>query len=780
MKRKQLASIREMIVASVLLAATVSFSASAADLMHARVSFSDGNGLIKGLQDDEWSYAPLNTVVLASDSVWTDESGMMEIEFDGGSFLRLADASKAEVSSFTPDIHVMGWSGSIYVHRLSRARGTYTLETPACKIDFDTNTQARIDILQNGSTTVSVRWGRAHVETASGGRISVGEGRRTYIDPGLYPSTPMPFDRSLEDPFDSWNRERVQYLVSYEKPAARYIRAEDDQYPVGYADLDRYGEWLYVDNSYAWRPTAVVDFTPYRYGSWSYVNGVGYSWVSSQPFGYVTSHYGRWRHHRSHGWIWTHSPTWGPAWVATVRYGDNFLWTPLDPFDRPVSYGSSYYTVGGLRFSVSATSYCPSNNIILGANYVRPCTTTLVRDIYGHHDVSLWNIYGNGYRPRIPYNNHSTLRVFDYKPQRSIRGYQQHASLQYQARDRVSALEHVIDRNTFRTSDERTGYRRLRTSLSETSRQASVRQVRLADPTPSFTRASAPTRSGVRSEPQSTPASTIVLDRTGRSSSSANIRADRTIESKVPSGSISAGRESGREGRSAVRTTESGRTITRRDLETSPPATSTESAPRVSRSPAPSTTATTGRTSVPSPSTTGTTPVPGVKPPSARSSATYSAPRSSSTTTGRRSTTYSAPDTSSTTTGRRSATTIVPSSPPTAYRSSAPAPTTTRSTTRSIVPPSPARSYTPSVAQRPLPTRSAAPISPPRSVAPSVAPRVEPRAQPTRSAAPPAPARSSYSDTSSRTTRSAAPQASPTSRGGGSTTSSISGRTGRR
>ena len=412
--------------------------ASAQELMHARISFENGNSMVKGNDDADWSYATINTIVMPGDTLWVDKEGTLELEMSSGTFFRMADGSKADIVSLPPSGAVQLWTGSFYVQRINRSSGDIVLQTPVCKVSADRDSQVRMDIIGNGATTVSVRWGRAVIRTEGGADVAVNRGERSYVDPGYLPSEPAPFDLSAEDDFDTWNRERSRLLAvgSDGVPPTVGIKSE----PIGLYDLAPYGEWLYVDSAYYWHPTVVVDYVPYRYGHWSFIPGCGYTWVDNYPFSYVTSHYGRWRHHDTHGWLWTWRDTWSPAWVFSVRYGTDFVWCPLDPWDRPVYFGTDYFTVGGFRMGLGVSSYCGVNDLLYGPCGVLPYTRSIYRD-WPSSEISIWNIFaGSRERRRFPYHD-TNLEIRDYSPRRVIRGPEEFGHGREFARARVATLE---------------------------------------------------------------------------------------------------------------------------------------------------------------------------------------------------------------------------------------------------------------------------------------------------------------------------------------------------
>lgn len=493
-----------LMCALALLAATVAAANTGDYLLHARVSYTDGGAMIRGTSDADWSYATVNTLVFQGDTFWLDREGALEVEFSGGSFLRVADGSKTEITSLPPSGAVKAWFGALYIQRTSRAAGDFLVETPAGTVSIPGDTQTRVDVANSGATTVTVRWGTARVYTPHGSPVDVREGQRVFVDPGLLPSTPVAFDRTVEDAFDGWNRERAALLATGGQ--IPYVTPAKTQ-PLGVSDLGRYGEWVYVDNRTYWRPTVVVNYTPYRYGHWSYAPAYGYTWVGDYPFCYVTSHYGRWTYQRRYGWLWVYQDTWGPAWVATVRYGPNFVWAPLDPFDRPVII-DAYFTAGGIRFSYATSSWCAADSLLYyGPTRVYPVSPTVINPIYANN-VYIWNIYTTPPPARGRHtgpNYDRALEVRDYTPRRVIRGPDTVNPQRPQAAVRVQSLEASTGRSSFETAASREVRR---TAANRPDQLGATRSVRLSEQALTDTRQAQPgTTRRVRAEDATTAAS---------------------------------------------------------------------------------------------------------------------------------------------------------------------------------------------------------------------------------------------------------------------------------
>lgn len=408
-------------VASLVVAAAVSAQSEA----HGRVSFADEKGLIKGQQDTDWSYAALNSLVMPGDQIWADDSSALELEFEGGTFVRLADGSRLDVIDVPPNGIFRGVLGSFYVQRVSRSNGDVRVETPVGTLTIEPDSQVRIDVLEGGATTVSVRWGRVFiVATGESNSIPVNAGMRTFVDPGYLPSEPVAFDRNEEDSFDSWNRDRARYIAEGSGPAPVDYGSNA---PVGVSELNNYGEWVYIDDTPYWRPTVAVNYVPYRYGYWSYVPYHGYVWCDNYPFAYVTSHYGHWRHHPSYGWCWRYAGYYRPAYAYTLSYGDYFVWAPLG-YDGYPCYSSLYagFAIGGIHFSYGFSSFAYHYDVFHCYPRVFPVHHHHIFDKHHHHhhkDSHYWRIeadsrpYDGAGRPHWPGDSPRT-----YQPAQVLRG----------------------------------------------------------------------------------------------------------------------------------------------------------------------------------------------------------------------------------------------------------------------------------------------------------------------------------------------------------------------
>src|SRR5205823_8154143 len=138
----------------------------------------DGKLMLRGKDDEDYSYVEKNAVVRERDSLWADEGSRAEIELERDSYVRLGENSKLEIRKLPPDTELRLWKGSIYVTVSDRLEEGLLVKTPAGDVDVDPATTDRIDIGKADSARISVYEGRVTAFPDKGDRIRVASGRR--------------------------------------------------------------------------------------------------------------------------------------------------------------------------------------------------------------------------------------------------------------------------------------------------------------------------------------------------------------------------------------------------------------------------------------------------------------------------------------------------------------------------------------------------------------------------------------------------------------------------
>ena len=210
--------------------------------------------------------------------------------------------------------------------RVDTASGTGTL---------DGNASATFEVEPDRTLRVRVELGRIafandrdRVSLAAGERLTA-YGSQDRLD------RIRNFNTYAQDTFDDWCERN---LALQRGPGWDRLPPELRPYS---GDLDGHGEWIYVDEyrAWCWRPLGLAaDWRPYWRGRWAAFPG-GMTWVSDEPWGYVTYHHGRWGWRAGVGWYWIPGIAYAPAWVAWRTADVYFGWAPLGFYDAPVVWG---------------------------------------------------------------------------------------------------------------------------------------------------------------------------------------------------------------------------------------------------------------------------------------------------------------------------------------------------------------------------------------------------------------------------------------------------------
>jgi hypothetical protein len=92
------------------------------------------------------------------------------------------------------------------------------------------------------------------------------------------------------------------------------------------------GDWVEYEDGHVWVPNKVAaGWQPYTRGHWVFAKGIGWTWVSDEPWGWATYHYGRWGYKDDIGWYWVPGTVWAPAWVSWRKSNKHVAWAPLPP-----------------------------------------------------------------------------------------------------------------------------------------------------------------------------------------------------------------------------------------------------------------------------------------------------------------------------------------------------------------------------------------------------------------------------------------------------------------
>ncbi len=336
-----------MVLALAGLVVAISPTASADDYTYARVvrlSLVDGDVQVarpraendNQSMDSGWEQAVVNLPIQQGYSVATGQ-GRAEIEFENGATARLAENSLLQFTE-------LALSNGGRITRLTLTQGTATfyanlqrddsfvVASPHLQVVIPGNARFRLDVAGD-STAVSALKGDVEVDSRAG-TTHLTKGRElTYrtSDPDR-----VAIDRiSKSDDWDRWVADRDEVIHTGDTAALQYVSSP---YNYGLSDLSSYGSWTSFDAyGNCWRPYGVgFGWSPFSVGRWGFFPGLGWTWISYEPWGWLPYHFGRWVFSPTLGWLWVPGfrQRWHPGPVNWVRVGDRIGWVPMHPNDR--------------------------------------------------------------------------------------------------------------------------------------------------------------------------------------------------------------------------------------------------------------------------------------------------------------------------------------------------------------------------------------------------------------------------------------------------------------
>ncbi|MDB4910920.1 MAG: putative prolin-rich exported protein [Gemmatimonadetes bacterium] len=320
----------------------------------ARTSFLQGDVSFRPGTVDDWASATLNYPLTSGDHLWTDVGARAELHV-GSNAVRLGPQTALEILDLDDNhLQLRLTQGSALIRlRTLDSDDNVEIDTPTGAVTLMRDGIYRVDVSADGATsTVTARNGDAEV-TSNDQTISVrsdetvlftADGASNYVRN----APPM-------DEYDQWADARDR--AEDQSVSAQYVTRD----MTGYEDLDRNGSWSDdPEYGHVWAPSYVaVDWAPYRYGRWVWVEPYGWTWIDDAPWGFAPFHYGRWAYTRNH-WVWApgvvrRRPVYAPALVVFVG-GNNYrgsrwdgrrdvAWFPLAPNEvyRPAYRASDRY-----------------------------------------------------------------------------------------------------------------------------------------------------------------------------------------------------------------------------------------------------------------------------------------------------------------------------------------------------------------------------------------------------------------------------------------------------
>ena len=291
--------------------------------------------------------APVNAPLFEGTQISTSDDGRAEVQFEDGSVARISPNSSMTLSVLrqqgeSTDTEVLMQSGLGYFE----LQGDNSVDQ--MRVRFGNNaasasgfTVFRID-LDNPPGEMAVFSGNAHLDNGSTMSVDMHGGETVRLN-SADPTNWALLESIEPDSWDAWNSDRDQALTAQEAARTAATSSLPNSSNPAWSDLDANGDWYNVPGQgYVWSPYEAQNsgWDPYGWGSWLWTPGLGYGWVSGEPWGFMPYAMGMWDFYPGFGWGWMPGGGggwWGNGgWASNVGNGPQRYQPPVKPRGGPV------------------------------------------------------------------------------------------------------------------------------------------------------------------------------------------------------------------------------------------------------------------------------------------------------------------------------------------------------------------------------------------------------------------------------------------------------------
>ena len=330
------------VAGALLLAGTVGLEAQQGGQRAVRLSYVEGQVQIAQGNQVLAQQAPVNAPLFEGTQVTTADDGRAEVEFEDGSVARLSPNSSLTLSVLrqegdATDTEVVMQSGLGYFElQGDSAAGRMRVRFGNNMASASGFTVMRVD-LDNPPGEMAVFSGNAHLD--NGGSMSIDMHGGETVRLNAADPTNWALVESIDpDSWDAWNQDRDQALTAQEAARTQATTGVAQSANPAWSDLDANGDWYNVQGQgYVWSPYEAQNtgWDPYGWGSWMWMPGTGYGWVSGEPWGFMPYAMGMWNFYPGFGWGWAPGGGYwwgnGGGWAGNVGNGPQRYQPPQPP-----------------------------------------------------------------------------------------------------------------------------------------------------------------------------------------------------------------------------------------------------------------------------------------------------------------------------------------------------------------------------------------------------------------------------------------------------------------
>ncbi len=266
------------------------------------VQILDDNGVV-------FDQAHVNMPVTQAMHLKTGADGRAEVQFEDGSVARITPNSAVtfdqlqRTSEGSTVTQIQAVAGLTY-YEFNNRGGKYSVKVGPYTVTSTKSSILRVAADQNPAQ-VAVMRGAAHIDTGNDGGLELLTSQTATLD--LKDEANYDVAQNIAaDSWDQWNSDRDQQLAQMGARAtmARALSGSPDD--PGWSDLDYYGSWYNMPGyGMGWMPTGGgAGWDPFGSGYWGYYPSYGYTWISSNAWGWLPYHCGGWNWFNGPGWMW--------------------------------------------------------------------------------------------------------------------------------------------------------------------------------------------------------------------------------------------------------------------------------------------------------------------------------------------------------------------------------------------------------------------------------------------------------------------------------------------
>ncbi|HEV2489011.1 MAG TPA: DUF6600 domain-containing protein [Candidatus Acidoferrales bacterium] len=332
---------------SIFVGAALPPTAHATEYSYARIvrlSYVSGDVQVNRGGHSNWEQGLANMPIEQGFTIGTND-GRAEVEFEDGATIWIAENTVVQFTELSLSeggriSHLTMAQGTVTAFANLKSADSFTLSAGQVQASVTKRAMFRMDAFHDGAS-ISVQSGSVDANSPAGMKtVPHGE---TFAFNAKIQNTAALRQNPKSDSWDRWVSVREHFG---EAGSAQGGYFANSPFTYGMGDMAAYGSWNYFPGyGYGWQPLGMGScWMPFMDGQWASYPGLGWTWISDEPWGWVPYHFGSWNYSPAYGWMWMpgDSNSWDPAPVQWYDASNQIAWSP----DMSYFGGSQMFLTG--------------------------------------------------------------------------------------------------------------------------------------------------------------------------------------------------------------------------------------------------------------------------------------------------------------------------------------------------------------------------------------------------------------------------------------------------